>query len=200
MGTHIGGSTAHIAAALRAQSGTGSPKPRLTTVDIQDVNDPVARPWEGFGSTLAPAEIVRKVSADTVKVLALADAKKRLLEVGAEPAPNAPDAFTAFVNKEQASDLVALTRDLIRLPTVNPPGALYRDICDYLERRLTKHGFSTEILRAEGARGDSDKYPRWNIIARREGKTPGDYAREAGLAEIAKLLAIPESEAAVVTR
>ena len=72
------------------------------------------------------------------------------------------------------SELVALTQDLIRLPTVNPPGALYRDICDYLDRRLKSRGFATEILRATGARGDSDKYPRWNIIARREGKSPGD--------------------------
>ncbi len=33
-------------------------------------------------------------------------------------------------------DLVALTADLIRIPTVNPPGTAYREICEYLERRL----------------------------------------------------------------
>jgi succinyl-diaminopimelate desuccinylase len=31
-------------------------------------------------------------------------------------------------------DLVALTQDLIRIPTLNPPGECYRDICDYLGR------------------------------------------------------------------
>ncbi|HKK86307.1 MAG TPA: acetylornithine deacetylase/succinyl-diaminopimelate desuccinylase family protein [Roseovarius sp.] len=70
-------------------------------------------------------------------------------------------------------DLVTLTQDLIRIPTLNPPGANYREICDYLDRRLLRAGFHTELIRAEGAIGDSDKHPRWNILARREGKAPG---------------------------
>jgi succinyl-diaminopimelate desuccinylase len=70
-------------------------------------------------------------------------------------------------------ELIALTQDLIRIPTLNPPGANYREICDYLDRRLLRAGFHTELIRAEGAIGDSDKHPRWNIVARREGKTPG---------------------------
>ncbi len=71
-------------------------------------------------------------------------------------------------------DLVALTQELIRMPTLNPPGALYRDICDYLDRRLLKAGFETQLIRAEGAIGDSNTYPRWNIVARREGKCAGE--------------------------
>ncbi|WP_297770095.1 acetylornithine deacetylase/succinyl-diaminopimelate desuccinylase family protein [uncultured Roseovarius sp.] len=71
------------------------------------------------------------------------------------------------------ADLVALTQDLIRIPTLNPPGENYRDICDYLDRRLTKAGFATEMIRAHGAPGDSDRHPRWNIVARREGTRPG---------------------------
>jgi len=70
-------------------------------------------------------------------------------------------------------DLIALTQDLIRIPTLNPPGANYREICDYLDRRLLRAGFHTELVRAEGAIGDSDKHPRWNIVARREGEAPG---------------------------
>ena len=71
-------------------------------------------------------------------------------------------------------DLVALTQDLIRIPTVNPPGNNYREICDYLARRLSKGGYAVELIRAEGSIGDSDKYPRWNIVARREGASPGE--------------------------
>ena len=71
-------------------------------------------------------------------------------------------------------DLIALTRDLIRIPTLNPPGDCYRDICDYLDTRLTRHGFDTQLVRAMGAPGDSDKYPRWNIVARKEGRHPGE--------------------------
>jgi succinyl-diaminopimelate desuccinylase len=71
-------------------------------------------------------------------------------------------------------DLIALTQDLIRIPTLNPPGDCYRDICDYLDRRLSASGFSTTLVRAHGTPGDSDRYPRWNIVARREGAGPGD--------------------------
>ncbi len=71
-------------------------------------------------------------------------------------------------------DLIALTQDLIRIPTLNPPGQDYRLICEYLDKRLAGHGFQTELIRAFGTPGDSEKYPRWNIIARREGKHSGE--------------------------
>ena len=71
-------------------------------------------------------------------------------------------------------DLIALTRELIQIPTLNPPGDNYLEICEYLAKRLKNSGFSVEILRAEGAVGDSDKYPRWNIVARIAGTRAGD--------------------------
>lgn len=70
-------------------------------------------------------------------------------------------------------DLVALTRDLIQIPTVNPPGNDYATCCDYLARRLQAAGFETSLLRAEGAPADSQKYPRVNIVARRDSGRPG---------------------------
>ncbi len=72
------------------------------------------------------------------------------------------------------ADLIALTQDLIRIPTLNPPGQHYRDICDYLAARLTGRGFQTELIRAHGSPGDSDAYPRWNLVARHQGALPGD--------------------------
>jgi succinyl-diaminopimelate desuccinylase len=71
-------------------------------------------------------------------------------------------------------DLVALTQDLIRIPTLNPPGENYRAICDYLDRRLSASGFETQLIRAHGAPGDSTRYPRWNIVARRNGAQSGE--------------------------
>lgn len=71
-------------------------------------------------------------------------------------------------------DLIALTQDLIRIPTLNPPGENYRMICDYLDRRLRLSGFETQMIRAHGTPGDCEKYPRWNVVARREGTHPGD--------------------------
>ena len=75
---------------------------------------------------------------------------------------------------DRRDDLILLTQELIRIPTLNPPGEFYRDICEYLDKRLSKHGFNTNLIRAYGTPGDSDKYPRWNIVARREGTLPGD--------------------------
>ena len=71
-------------------------------------------------------------------------------------------------------DLIALTQDLIRIPTLNPPGENYRQICEYLDKRLSGHGFETELIRAVGTPGDGDKYPRWNIVARRTGARSGE--------------------------
>ena len=79
---------------------------------------------------------------------------------------------TAIIAKRD--DLIALTQDLIRIPTLNPPGQDYRLICEYLDTRLRKHGFETQLIRAFGTPGDSEKYPRWNIIARREGRRAGE--------------------------
>jgi len=87
--------------------------------------------------------------------------------------PPASDALRAELDSRR-DDLIALTQDLIRIPTLNPPGENYREICDFLDKRLGASGFQTELVRAHGAPGDSDAYPRWNIIARREGANPGE--------------------------
>ena len=61
-------------------------------------------------------------------------------------------------------DLVSLTRELIRIPTVNPPGEGYRECCDHLAARLVPQGFEATFVRAEGTPGDTDRYPRWNVV------------------------------------
>ncbi|SDO99646.1 succinyl-diaminopimelate desuccinylase [Phyllobacterium sp. YR620] len=70
-------------------------------------------------------------------------------------------------------DLVALTRDLIRFPTINPPGEAYTHCAEYLAKRLQKSGFETQLIRGVGTPGDTDRYPRTNIIARFDGRTHG---------------------------
>lgn len=73
----------------------------------------------------------------------------------------------------RTDDLVALTADLIRFPTVNPPGEAYRPCAEYIAERLKKRGFETELVRGEGTPGDNDRYPRVNVVARFDGRTPG---------------------------
>jgi succinyl-diaminopimelate desuccinylase len=70
-------------------------------------------------------------------------------------------------------ELVALTQDLVRIPTVNPPGDAYTPCAELIGRRLAARGFQVEYLRAEGTPGDSDRHPRTNVMARIEGRGPG---------------------------
>jgi succinyl-diaminopimelate desuccinylase len=84
------------------------------------------------------------------------------------------DARLAAEIAARRDDLMALTRDLIRIPTLNPPGLNYLEICEYLADRLGRGGFSVDLIRAEGAPGDSAAHPRWNLVARHEGEGPGD--------------------------
>ncbi|PWJ77597.1 succinyl-diaminopimelate desuccinylase [Pseudaminobacter salicylatoxidans] len=70
-------------------------------------------------------------------------------------------------------ELVELTADLIRFPTVNPPGEAYRPCAEYIGERLKKRGFGVEYVRGEGTPGDTDRYPRTNVVARFDGRSPG---------------------------
>ncbi|TVQ57997.1 MAG: acetylornithine deacetylase/succinyl-diaminopimelate desuccinylase family protein [Rhodobacteraceae bacterium] len=74
---------------------------------------------------------------------------------------------------ERRDDMTALAAEMIRIPTLNPPGQFYRDACEHLAARLAASGFETRLMRAQGAPGDSDRWPRWNLVARREGRRPG---------------------------
>jgi len=69
--------------------------------------------------------------------------------------------------------LVEFTRELVQVPTVNPPGDGYAACARLLGDRLARSGFTVSYVRAEGEIGDSDRYPRLNVIARREGNQPG---------------------------
>lgn len=85
---------------------------------------------------------------------------------------NLAERLRAAIEARRAA-LIALTQDLIRIPTLNPPGEDYLAICEYLRDRLRRSGFDCRLMRARGTPGDSDRYPRWNILARREGRGPG---------------------------
>jgi succinyl-diaminopimelate desuccinylase len=70
-------------------------------------------------------------------------------------------------------ELIELTRELIRFPTINPPGEAYQPCAEYIGRRLSAKGFEVQYVRAVGVPGDDARYPRVNVIARREGSGPG---------------------------
>ena len=85
---------------------------------------------------------------------------------------SADDRLSALIESRR-DDAVALTQDLVRIPTVNPPGDAYQPCAELIGTRLATRGFNISYVRAEGAPGDNDRHPRINVIARREGKRPG---------------------------
>lgn len=75
--------------------------------------------------------------------------------------------------KGKRDEIIELTQAMVRIPTTNPPGDCYTEFAEFLGQRLAKRGFELEYVRAVGAPGDSDRYPRTNLVARKSGTSPG---------------------------
>jgi succinyl-diaminopimelate desuccinylase len=66
--------------------------------------------------------------------------------------------------------LIRLVRDLVRVPTVNPPGEHYREMIELLQERCARLGFRVGVHRVPDAlvrqvAGTAD-FPRYNLVAR----------------------------------
>jgi succinyl-diaminopimelate desuccinylase len=93
----------------------------------------------------------------------------------AAPASLSPQVQALLARIEAKQDeVVALTQDLVRIPTVNPPGDAYEACARFIGERLKPRGFAVEYIRAHGAPGDSDAKPRVNVVARWQGSSAGD--------------------------
>jgi succinyl-diaminopimelate desuccinylase len=88
--------------------------------------------------------------------------------MSADPAPRLLKIIEA-----RREEMVELARALIRFPTINPPGEAYQPCAEFIGRRLSARGFAVDYVRATGTPGDSDRHPRINVIARREGNAAG---------------------------
>ena len=76
--------------------------------------------------------------------------------------------------EKRKEDLIDLTQKLIRIPTLNPPGNNYLEICEFLKKRMEKNGFETKLIRAYDTPGDSNKFPRWNLVSFKDGANKGN--------------------------
>jgi succinyl-diaminopimelate desuccinylase len=65
--------------------------------------------------------------------------------------------------------LIRLTRQLVEIPTVNPPGEKYREIVDFLDGKCKELGMKTRRIRTPNSvvreHGGDVSYPRINLIA-----------------------------------
>jgi succinyl-diaminopimelate desuccinylase len=66
-------------------------------------------------------------------------------------------------------ELVDLAAELVRVPTVNPPGEYYRECAELLGERLAACGFAVEYHVADGRPEHTPRYPRVNVVGRRRG-------------------------------
>lgn len=88
--------------------------------------------------------------------------------------PDGSDADRIIRAAEAVIDeAVEFTRELVRIPTVNPPGDFYEEGARCIGRWLAKAGFSSEYIPAEGLKEHTARHPRVNVIGRREGGHPG---------------------------
>lgn len=68
-------------------------------------------------------------------------------------------------------EAVAFTSELIRVPTVNPPGEAYPECAEAIGRHLRAAQFETSFVAAEGRPEHTRAHPRVNVVGRRQGRT-----------------------------
>jgi succinyl-diaminopimelate desuccinylase len=68
-----------------------------------------------------------------------------------------------------ADEIVDYTAALVRIPTVNPPGAEYEACARFIGRDLERRGFSVEYIAAEGLPEHTARFPRVNVVGSRRG-------------------------------
>jgi succinyl-diaminopimelate desuccinylase len=72
-----------------------------------------------------------------------------------------------------AAEVVDFAAELVRLPTVNPPGEGYEECARAIGDRLKRGGFAVEYLSAEGRPEHTKTYPRLNVVGTRPGMGQG---------------------------
>ena len=70
-------------------------------------------------------------------------------------------------------EIVDFAARLVRIPTVNPPGAEYEACARVIGDELRLHGAEVQVLPAIGRVEHTPAYPRVNVLGRIEGSAPG---------------------------
>jgi succinyl-diaminopimelate desuccinylase len=70
-----------------------------------------------------------------------------------------------------ADEAVAFASDLIRIPTVNPPGDFYEDCARFIGGALARFGFEVEYHAAVGRPEHTRARPRVNVVGTRRGRS-----------------------------
>lgn len=71
-----------------------------------------------------------------------------------------------------ADEIVAFAADLVRIPTINPPGDAYRECAEFIGGQLARCGFEIEYITADGRPEHTSTHPRVNVVGTRAGERP----------------------------
>ena len=68
-----------------------------------------------------------------------------------------------------ADELITFLQQLVRIPTVNPPGENYADCAQLIGAKLQEFGYDIQYVTAEGLPECTPQHPRVNVIGRMKG-------------------------------
>jgi succinyl-diaminopimelate desuccinylase len=68
-----------------------------------------------------------------------------------------------------AGEIVQYAVDLVRLPTVNPPGDAYDACAHFMGDDMKRRGFDVEYIAADGLAEHTTRFPRVNVVGSRRG-------------------------------
>ena len=69
-------------------------------------------------------------------------------------------------------EMIDFLRALVRIPTVNPPGANYTDGAELVGEKLREFGYEVSYVEASGLPECTSEHPRLNVIGRMAGTQP----------------------------
>ena len=68
-------------------------------------------------------------------------------------------------------EMVDFTAEMLRIPTVNPPGDAYVECAELIGRRLDEFGFAVDYVVADGRPEHTPTHPRMNVVGLRRGRS-----------------------------
>ncbi len=93
--------------------------------------------------------------------------------------PSTIDRVLAEVDRA-ADEIVQFTADIVRIPTVNPPGDAYEPCAHAIGDVLARTGCEVEYVVAHGRPEHSARYPRVNVVGSRHGDGRGPTVHLTG--------------------
>jgi len=74
--------------------------------------------------------------------------------------------------EEISQEMISFLQDLVRIPTINPPGENYIAGAEFIGNKLKQFGYDTHYIAAEGLAEHTAQHPRVNVLGRMEGAKP----------------------------